>query len=358
MKKNSQIQYYMNGLIVETLLSEKSIKKHADGGMLSSLVDYVKSYIDQNIDDKNKTTSILSMFAPGILWKILDGMGFKWIKWIITIGASIFRVDIKRALDEISKVILGDIESNKQISMSDIESKVKSAVQNNAQGASSELLSTKSNFTLRDARMLKLAFIQYQNDISLIKTAGPAGKLTGAVTEAVATKQGKYLGALTKIITFLISTILTSFGLMGAGSAIRKMTGMSSEFDKTLKQEISSPAPKTISVPRSTQKKFKLNPNRDTDQYNVSSTWIIKGVYVTDSTIKDLLVDFANETYQGLEKFESEIRSSPQFNIVAEAILEHNTNNLGTNTLLIPKMFHSKQEIVDTFIDDVAKHTP
>jgi hypothetical protein len=358
-KRNSQIKYYMDGLIVESLITDKPIKKSAQGALLSSLIGYVKDFVDQNIDPNNKTTSVISMLAPAALYKILDGMGFKWLKWILSIGAAVFKVDIKNALDKVSSSIIGDIKDNKEISMDSIESRVTSAVKDSTQamtGSDPSSLATES-FTLLDARMMKLAFIQYRNETSLIKVAGPAGAAgaagaAAAAAAALVPKQGKFIGSVIKIITWLIKTILTTAGLLTAGSVVSKLVGKPNELDKSLKRHIST----TPATSTSTQKKFPLNPNYDKDIYNTStSSWTIKGIYVTDSTIKDLLVEFAKETYNGLENLDFIIRRSPKFNIIAENILNYNQGNLGSNVLLIPSMYHSKKEIVDQFIDDVAK---
>ncbi len=346
----------MDGLIVEALITDKPIKKSAQGALLSSLIAYVKDFVDQNIDPNNKTTSVISMLAPAALYKILDGMGFKWLKWILSIGAAVFKVDIKNALDKVSSSIIGDIKDNKEISMDSIENRVTSAVKDSTQamtGLDSSSLATES-FTLLDARMMKLAFIQYRNETSLIKIAGPAGAAgtAAAAAAALAPKQGKFIGSVIKIITWLIKTILTTAGLLTAGSVVSKLVGKPNELDKNLKRHISTTPATNISK----QNKFPLNPDYDKDLYNTStSSWTIKGIYVTDYTIKDLLVEFAKETYDGLDNLDSVIKRSPKFNIVAENILNYNQGNLGGNVLLIPSMYHSKKEIVDQFIDDVAR---
>lgn len=66
-----------------------------------------------------------------------------------------------------------------------------------------------------------------------------------------------------------------------------------------------------------------------------------------------MLINFAKEVY--LNVSESDIRNSSAFNTLKNKITFYNQASEGDNLVFIPKYFRSKKDVVDSFIDDVAK---
>jgi hypothetical protein len=71
-----------------------------------------------------------------------------------------------------------------------------------------------------------------------------------------------------------------------------------------------------------------------------------------------MLVQITKDVYGGLDGKDGIIRSSPAFQAVKDNIVWYNTHNEGSSITFIPGLFKSKKQLVDYFIDDVAKSAP
>ena len=71
--------------------------------------------------------------------------------------------------------------------------------------------------------------------------------------------------------------------------------------------------------------------------------------------IGDMLIQFAKEVYSGLNGLEGIIRSTETFAEVVRTITAHNRTTSGSSVVYLPQYFHTKKQIVDLFIDDVAE---
>jgi len=68
-----------------------------------------------------------------------------------------------------------------------------------------------------------------------------------------------------------------------------------------------------------------------------------------------MLVGFVKEVYEGLDNQDAAIRSVPGFKTIADNIAWYNHSAAGDPIVFIPKMFVSKKQLVDHFIDQIAK---
>ena len=139
---------------------------------------------------------------------------------------------------------------------------------------------------------------------------------------------------------------------MVAGDIINHLLGRPSSLDGTYqagKTDTTSPAPAAAepSAPVSTQKKYL--PKEDA---SLPSSVPIQN---NDQNINDMVLQFAKDTYSGLEGKEQLIRSSPNFQKVVRVISNYNNTNQNSSQTFIPSFFRSKKQMVDYFIDDVAK---
>lgn len=152
---------------------------------------------------------------------------------------------------------------------------------------------------------------------------------------------------------------------MVAGDLINSFLGRGSPFTGTMKdgKPVSTPsktvsdapaAPAPIYTP--TQTKFKINPIYNNVQYNQNEDNLWSENYTCNfAGIEKMIVDFANQVYLGLQDKQSIIKSTQGFNAVSDIIAFNNKRNMGHDIIFIPRMYKSKKQIVDSFIDEVAK---
>jgi hypothetical protein len=174
----------------------------------------------------------------------------------------------------------------------------------------------------------------------VIKTAGFFGntKLKGA-------------GLLGKIFGWIIKLALASAGLMVAGDIANEVMGQPSALSGTYQRgQEASEAPAVPVGPKSTQTKFQLKG----DGPLPSSMPIVNN----SQNIENMLVQITKDVYGGLDGKDGIIRSSPAFQAVKDNIVWYNTHNEGSSITFIPGLFKSKKQLVDYFIDDVAKSAP
>ena len=74
-----------------------------------------------------------------------------------------------------------------------------------------------------------------------------------------------------------------------------------------------------------------------------------------EQNIEDMVVQFAKDTYSGLDGKEQIIRSTPGFQNVVHQIASFNGHNQNSSQTFMPPSLRSKKQLVDYFIDDVAK---
>ena len=74
--------------------------------------------------------------------------------------------------------------------------------------------------------------------------------------------------------------------------------------------------------------------------------------------IENFLIQITKDVYSGLDGKENLIRNSPAFQAVRDNIAWYNTHNEGSSVTFIPGLFKTKKQLVDYYIDDVAKSAP
>jgi hypothetical protein len=144
---------------------------------------------------------------------------------------------------------------------------------------------------------------------------------------------------------------------MVAGDAVNKLLDRPNAFDGSLKDGKPTMTTKMPNAdqPTTTQTKFPLKKDYVDTQYNVGGTNWIEKINNSKSSIENMLVSFTKEVYDGLDSQDGLIRSSPGFKSIADNIAWYNHSAAGDPIVFIPKMFVSKKQLVDHFIDQVAK---
>jgi hypothetical protein len=198
---------------------------------------------------------------------------------------------------------------------------------------------------LNDARMFRLAIIDYETQSlrltkdGVVKTAGLFGST-----------KSKGTSLLGKIFGWIIKLALASAGLMVAGDVANEAFGQPSALSGTYQRGQEAPSPAAPVGPKSTQTKF---PSKG-DGALPSSMPIVNNA----QNIENMLIQFTKDVYSGLDGKEGLIRNSPAFQAVKDNIAWYNIHNEGSAITFLPGNFKSKKQLVDYFIDDVAKSAP
>lgn len=364
---SSAISFCVDTLLVEAVLADPKLYKKA--GFVQDLLGKVKDYFSHQIDPANPVGSVLDHIAPGALWVLFQSMGIG--KWGFLLGLLMetFHVDVHGMLKSIFDKVKVMISSGKKVSSDEIDTATQSTVAEfnkppspeeeskgmlalqNAKPPGENKASDHKVYSslelLGDARMFQLALIDYENQFfrrtkdGVIKNAGIFGN-----TKAKGTT---LLGS---IFGWIIKIALASAGLMVAGDVVNEVMGNPSALSGTYQkgQEPSESKPAAPATPHSTQTKFPVKG----DAPLPGTLPIVNNL----QNIENFLIQITKDTYSGLDGKESFIRNSPAFQAVRDNIDWFNVHNKGTSVTLLPGMFQTKKQLVDFFIDDVAKSAP
>lgn len=357
MVTNSEISFYVDTMIVETIVGNTALSKVASEGVISGLLDKVKSYVMAHIDPNDKAGSIINILAPGAVSMLFRSMGMGGIGLLVSLAMSTLGIDVGAIVKSIWNQLKPSIAGDKQTNSATVDSAVQAAVQEHAKPASAEeaapflegLAKRDAAQDLRDAKIVRLALIEYESQLlSLRKDAGVLDMLPGFNK-----RRGATANVLSRILSWVFKVALASAGLMVAGDVVNKyILGRPNALDGSLKDG----KPTEISSGQTTsQKKFPVNPSYRNQIF--PAPWSIPMVN-NKQNIENLIVSFAKEVYSGLDSLDSVIKNTAGFQVVRDKIVNHNYNNLGDPMIFMPPYFNSKKQIVDFFIDDVAENAP
>jgi hypothetical protein len=349
--RRSEINFYVDALIVETLLSNDNLRKNAQlAGIASQITSAVKNYIGAHFDTKEPVKSLTNILAPSAIFGVFSMMGLSGLGIILGICYSKFHWDISGIVTSICDGIKSVISTGTQMFSDQIQGIVTEAIDQHIPDIPKT--SSTNIQQLRQAKLLKLAMNNYVNNEDIVKMA--------AVTPLIA----KTL--LSRVLGWVFTVLIWSTGFMLAGDAINHFLGRPNAFDGTLNPDTSNSASteqnQETSAPsrpvhNSTQTKFKPQSDYHEENKNVSTNWA-ESIPNDLSAIGDMLVIFAKQVYQGLDGLESVIKMTHGFQVIRDKIYAYNSSQAGAQEVYIPRYFTSKKQMVDFFIDDVASATP
>lgn len=326
-------------MIIESLLQDEEMIKSADaGGMVAAFSDKIKELVEAHYDPNDKTGSLINVLGPGVIFASLSALGFKKIGLLVGLLMNVFHIDLNGIIRSIWSQLSPAISSGKQLSSSQIDDFIHSAV-------STAIPDLGAKASLSDVRMLKLALNDYKS-----------AAIKKSFFDDLGGRRGRAGSILVRILSWVFKIALASAGLMVAGDVINKFIGRPNAFDKTLNkgQETSSNQPVPVSTFTAKQTKFPLKSGYSPERHDSDNPWI-ENVSNNESSIAQMLVNFAKDVYSGLDGKESLIQSSPAFNIVKDRIAWYNHTSPDAPIVYMPGYFTSKKQIVDYFIDDVAE---
>ena len=345
MVKAGEISLYVDAMLMETVLSDSRF--HKKGGEISDVIGKVKDYFSSKYDPEHPNASVINELAPGAVWALFRAMGFG--KWGILVGLlmSTFHIDAAGLLSSIYEKVKEMIGSGKKVSSQQIDQAVDSSVAAHTDSEANDGKTITSLDLLPQAKFLRLAMVDYEQQLlRLTKTV---------VTPLVSLGAGpSKLGAtslLGKIFGLVMKIGLASAGFMVAGDAVNYLLGRSNSFSGTYqagKTETSAtPAAAESSGPIATQKKYPLKGDAP-----LPGSVVVQN---NEQNIGNMVLQFAKDTYSGLDGKEQLIENTPGFRGVVHQIASFNGHNQNSSQTFIPSFFRSKKQMVDYFIDDVAK---
>lgn len=398
MIKNSEISLYVDALIVEAIVSDRLLEKKAQGADVGNILNSIKGYVETHIDPDKPAESVLNILAPGAIFMVFRAMGLGKIGGLLGLAASVFHIDVGGIMKSVYESVKNMVSKGGKTTSSQVNEVVSQAVDANTKPPSEESIAETQqklqsqpslfdvgnaeasldysrkfhknyvNIEVRKAKMIRLAVINYENSLHKQADASMWEKFKSFFTGKDAVKnyshtQTTLSGIIKRVLGFFVGVVLASAGFLVVGDIINSMLGRASGLTGTLEKGKPVPgsgvsdAPRMSAppIPKSTQTKFPLNSSYVEENYPDNVRWTERYTS-TRHGIEDMVLDFAEDVYSGLKDKDNLITSSPQFSKTIDILLFHNQSHIGHNIVFIPtNIYHSKKEIVDTFIDDVAK---
>lgn len=336
----NKVSFLIDSKVIEILSSEAMVKT-ADG-KISGLIDTVKQYTENHINPNDKAGSIMRFLGPGLLLTFFKALGLTWLGYLAVFAIKIFNIDIESIGRSIWDKLASLIEGDKKVSSDQIDSIVHSSVSENApdpsQSDSDNAQKLVSQNSLKNARFIKLMMIQHSNK-QLFKNA--------SFFDIFKSSHSKMTSVLSSVLSWIFKVCLASAGLMVAGDIVDKVLGRPNAIDNTLQHD--KPSNSNIDQPKQT--KFPLNSSYQLTNYNTNSSWI-KNVANNEEAITQMLLEFTRDVYD-IQVPDSSITSTVGFQTVLQAIISFNLSLGDSQTIFMPKAFHSEKQVVDLFINEI-----
>ena len=369
---NSQFGIYRDLLVAEALLGDQRVLKKAQAGNIaSSIVDKVKNYFGSKINPDDKAGSLLNMLAPGIIRTTFAAMGMPWLGMLIGLADSFFHWDVasilrdiwsklKEALsggakmtsEQVHNIVTSTVgDHNKPATQEEADAAAQTADQQGkdlGQNQADDGLSTASQ--LRIARMMRLAL----EDYAFNKQAAGKGWFNLFSSRKSATGN-----VLSSLLSLIFRVALSSAGLLVAGDVMNSFLNRPNSFDGTIQKgkpvEQSPETPPPSSLPVSSRP---VKPGYVDSPKNTSSTNWVENVSNNDASIEQMLLNFAKDVYPIDGQQESAIEANPQFQRLVRLVVWYNHESPGGPVVFIPRMFTTKKQLVDSFIDAALPQKP
>lgn len=337
----SELQIFEETLVIEALLSDRFVKV-ADGGIISGLVDTIKGYTENHIDENNKAASVMNLLVPGVLTML----GSPWLAMLYELADSVFHINLSGIFSSIATGIGSLISGGKQTNSSSVGSVIMSAFSSLMESGDQNKT---SGMTLREAQLFKVAldnFVQSHPDFA---TSKPRMQIKLAVGFFGLVKS-KAIRALFSAIKWIVLVILASAGFMVAGDTIHGLVGSTKPSVSKPGAEVVPTVPGTVLTEPGPSVELQVNPNYSEENNNSSmSSWTIPG---SVSSIGQMILSWTGEIYPQLAGYNVLVSSTSGYNKIVREIQQANSaNKLGF--ISIPKQYKSRKQIVDTFVPEI-----
>lgn len=346
--------------IAETRIMEKVIRLRAPlerqagvldliGSSLGSVAQQIQQHVLSDIDTSSTGSlviSVLKLLEPALLFRrywllgLLDGVAQ-------AMGFSLTDIVVKM-VSFIKNMLMG----GQPVSVSDIH-RIGSSMIAAESGSAADDIYRDAFDVLQDLDNKGQLFKFAAGPLSVFRSLG----------------RFRTYSLLVRIVGWFLKTILLSAGLLVGGGIVAKTLGLSKqkpteEKKEPLAFEQEAPTPgagmvrqPSVVLPISVMPSVSgLHPSGRGEEYHPNddhTAWIVP-VY---GSVKDTLLGWTVEIYPELRGRENIIMSTPSFNRMAN-VLSGQLDYRTPNYLMMPRGVNKRIDIVNTFINDIAKQLP
>lgn len=348
MTTTSEINFYVDTLLVESALAEPHLYKKA--GFITDALSRIKEYLASKIDKEHPIPSVLNLLAPTAITMLFRSLGFGGFGLLLGLLTTVFHVNVAGMISSLYEKVKEMISGGEKVHPSQIDQAVNSTIEEQSSPPSPSEMEEgyqalqkqqgqapaddgkvySSLELLHDAKMISLALIEYEKqNMRLTKTAD-----FSSFTKSFGPTRAKGTSLLGRILGWIFKFALTAAGLLIVGAIADHFLGGGESHP-------------TSSGPVASQTKYHL----------IGDSPLPREMPITNTpdNIDNMIVQFAKDVYSGLDGKEGLIKNSPAFKVIKQKISWTNMYNPGSSSVMIPPIFTSKKQLVDYFIDDVAK---
>lgn len=365
---NEGLQFYVDTLIVENLMSDPRLSKQAQSGLVTSLIqkvyDYAHAQLQEFKDSDHKIAWLTNFLVPGVL----TAFGFPVLGFLSRLAEVFFGMDFAKIFAEAGEAIKNLVVGGKQTNSAAVDGAISHAVINAPLGkpdpSSEEELEqrkqmlTSAKMTFRESQLFKIALVDFLEKNPEVNLTDPeinikfaAGWFSSGLSTFVASRH-KTVKILIAVIGWIAKALLAAGGFMVVGDVINSIIGGGKPASSSDTIPSGAPSSETqTSVDTANQNVFPVNPGYTAENFNTPySRWVIQS---DPSSVDHLLLSWATEIYPSLRGHESEITSLGTFQSVEQIIKAYNAGG-PPNMTFIPRQWKSRKQVVDNFMNEAA----
>jgi hypothetical protein len=238
--KNSEISLYVDSLIAEIIIADGIITKTASGSKINEMASKISSFFTPQFDNASdfgdKAVNFLGFIAPGAIFFTFRKLNMPWIGALLGLAASMFRVPVKEVLSIIFISIYYAIGGGIKLTSGQVDSIVVQSVNSGMASSAPEIESEDSedfdlssfnslNMTLRQAKLIKLAMLQEQDNLYKFALGRPS---LSPSKKPFFTKFA-FGSILRSVLSWFFKIALASAGFMVAGDVVNSLIGRHSD---------------------------------------------------------------------------------------------------------------------------------
>lgn len=363
-----ELQYLSDSKVIEILFSDASMVKEAglfeDIGF-PSIANAIKDFA-RGVANKDGSSgyvdTIINTLGSGILGRIHPLLGL-----FSAIASSAFGFNLSSIFGRFKRMLRQHFSSSGSLSLGEVDQLARDAVGLQVSASLDPALDSLESYGFEaSAQNRKRRFRRNPKiDIPMI---GEKGKpLLIKIFGNLGALRGKALAA--GILVWFLKTFLLGAGLVTAGVGAKMLYDKSkevvteqpsSETQEKSHDHKQEQAETTVSKPTTTAPKYKVKQTGSTFKPSGAGTkyfpnsggslWVVP---LIGRSINNTLIEWALDVYPESAKVEHLFERSDDFQRTV-SLLKRNYNYRDPDNLVMPRQFHSRKQVVDSFIEDVA----
>lgn len=350
--RNDLLRYTAETIAIENLGSDLVFKKEAGlfqdlgfSGVASSIASHVKNLLVEDDSPSGWLKAITNLLVSGALFKFHPLLG-------LTYGvAQALGLDLISIGKSALSGLVGAAKGVGPISLSNVEYCGKVAIAK----YNSDFVKTAQMFGRRNTQKIDIPFLPSKGNSKIENVFGNLFRIG---------KRGKLKTLLVAILIWTLKTALLGAGIIGgAGLVSNLIKGKSSDKDKAAPEEagkseetekeplkengnVEKPLLNPVEKPLLTPSGSGSSEFRNDSQF----VWIVPII----DDIANTLALWAEDIYPELSGYKSIMYETPSFNSVVSE-LEQRYEPAIKGSLVMPRKYTSRKQVVDQFVDDVSQ---